>query len=80
MTEHDQQVYNRLRQKMNNRNYKQWEDYKTGFIPIDNDFTKYRIEATKWNEPMLTKMHKTIRLEGKPNTQATKEQLDSGST
>ncbi len=31
-------------------------------------FTDYRIEATVWNEPMLTRMHKTIRLEGRPKS------------
>jgi hypothetical protein len=28
----------------------------------------YRIDATDWNEKMLTKMHKTIRLEGRPES------------
>ena len=74
LTDHDAGVYYRLRQKMDNKNYKQWEDHRTGFVPVDSDFTKYRIEATKWNEPMLRKMHKTIRLEGKPVMKATKEQ------
>ena len=31
-----------------------------------SSFMDYRIEATDWNEKMLTKMHKTIRLEGRP--------------
>ena len=59
-------------------------------------FMDYRIEATQWHEPMLTKMHKTMRLEGRPKpiipsgqpptdnrrrgTRATKAQSDSGNT
>ena len=67
---------------------KQWKrfrksyDIKNKYHPIGQDyyFGNYKYEATQWNEEMLTKMHKTIRLEGKPNTKATKEQSNSGSS
>ena len=57
-------------------------DVKNKYHPIgkDSNFQNYKIEASQWNEPMLTKMHKSIRLEKRPNTQATKEQSDSGCT
>ena len=80
MTEHDEEVFFRLRRRMDNKNYKQWEDHWQNNVPVDADFQKFRIEATQWNEPMLRTMHKTIRLEGRPNTKATKVQSDSGSS
>ena len=65
--------YARLREKMNikNKYYPPGKEYYFG---------DYKYEATQWNEELLTKMHKTIRLEGRPDTKATKEQSDSGST
>ena len=65
--------YARLREKINIKN----KYYPPGKQYYFGDF-KY--EATQWNEKMLTKMHKTISLEGRPNTKATKVQSDSGST
>jgi len=65
--------YARLREKINvkNKYYPPGKDYYFG---------DFKYEATQWNEKMLTKMHKTISLEGKPYTKATKGQSDSGST
>lgn len=80
MTEHDERVFFRLRRRMNNKNYKQWDDHWTKFTPVDDNFQNFKIEATKWNEPMLKTMHQTMRLEGRPNTKVTKAQSDSGST
>ncbi len=66
LNDHDAGVAYRLRQKMNNKNYKQWDDHWTKFTPVDDNFQNFKIEATQWNEPMLTIMHKSIRLEGRP--------------
>ena len=57
-------------------------DVKNKYYPPGKDyyFGDFKYEATQWNEKMLTKMHKTIRLEGRPNTKATKAQSNSGST
>ena len=79
MTEHDEGVFFRLRQRMNNKNYKQWEDHWQNNVPVDSNFQKYKYEdSTKWNDPMLRKMHSTIQLEGRPDgkpyTKVTKEQ------
>jgi len=75
MTEHDEGVFFRLRRRMDNRNYKQWNDHWNKFTPVDANFQKYQYkDSTKWNEPMLTKMHQTIRLEGRPNIKVTKGQ------
>jgi len=65
--------YARLREKINvkNKYYPPGKDYYFG---------DFKYEATQWNEKMLTKMHKTISLEGKPYMKATKGQSDSGST
>ncbi len=79
MTEHDQQVFHRLRQKMNNKNYKQWDDHINKNTYTNHYFGNYKYEATKWHEKMLKKMHKTISLEGRPVTKAMKERSDSGS-
>ena len=38
----------------------------TDLVGKHSSFMDYRIEATDWNEKMLTKMHKTIILEGRP--------------
>ena len=74
---------------MSNEYYaEQWKrfrksyDVRNKYIPVGQDhyFGNFKYEATQWNEEMLTKMHKTIRLEGRPNTKATKEQSDSGSS
>ena len=67
---------------------KQWKQFRKSYdiknkyhaIGQDYYFGNFKYEATQWNEEMLTKMHKTIRLEGKPNTKATKEQSNSGSS
>ena len=71
--------YARLREKMNCKNYKIWDDYKHNNTYTSHYFGDFKYEATQWNEELLTKMHKTIRLEGRPDTKATKEQSDSGS-
>ena len=42
LNDHDAGVYYRLRQKMNNKNYKQWEDHRTGFVPVDSYFGNYK--------------------------------------
>ena len=57
-------------------------DVKNKYYPPGKDyyFGDFKYEATQWNEKMLTKMHKSIRLEGRPNTKATKGQSDSGSS
>lgn len=51
-------------------------DVKNKYHPIGKDyyFGDFKYEATKWHEKMLRKMHKTIILEGRPNTKVTKEQ------
>ena len=49
MTEHDEEVFFRLRQKMNNKNYKQWDDHWNNNVPTDNCFTDYKHQATEWN-------------------------------
>ena len=36
------------------------------YVGKDSSFMDYKYEATTWNEPMLTTMHKTIRLQGHP--------------
>ena len=74
--------------KVNEYYQEQWKRFrksyniKNKYLPIGQDhyFGDFKYEATQWNEKMLTKMHKTISLEGRPNTKATKEQSDSGST
>ena len=85
LNDHDAGVLYRLRRKMNNKNYKQWEDHWQNNVPVDADFQKYKYEdSTQWNEKLLTKMHSTIQLEGRPDgkpyTKATKGQSDSGSS
>ena len=66
------------------------------YVGKDSSFMDYKYEATTWNEPMLTTMHKTIRLQGHPKPiipsgqpprgnrrrgmKATKVQSDSGNT
>ena len=62
-----QAQYARLREKMNIKN-------KYNEPGQEHYFGNYKYEATQWNEPMLTKMHKTIRLDGKPNMKVTKDQ------
>ena len=79
MTEHDQDVFFRLRRRMDNKNYKQWEDHWQNNVPTVSNFQQYDYkDSNTWNEPMLTKMHSTIRLEGRPDgkpyTKATKAQ------
>jgi|TARA_Y100000034_G_scaffold132699_1_gene196320 hypothetical protein len=68
---------------MSNEYYtEQWKrfrksyDVRNKYIPVGQDhyFGNFKYEATQWNEPMLRKMHKTIILEGRPGTKATKEQ------
>ena len=55
---------------------------KNKYLPIGQDhyFGDFKYEATQWNEKLLSTMHKTIRLEGRPNTKATKAQSNSGSS
>ena len=65
----------------------QWKRFRKSYnvrnkyIPVGQDhyFGNFKYEASQWNEKMLTTLHETIRLEGRPNTKATKEQSDSGS-
>ena len=70
---------------------------KNKYLPIGQDhyFGDFKYEATQWNEEMLTKVHQTIRLEGRPkpitpsgqqptgnrrrSMKVTKVQSDSGS-
>jgi len=44
-------------------------DVKNKYHPTGQSyyFGDYKYEATQWNEELLTKMHKTIRLEGRPD-------------
>lgn len=49
MTEHDEEVFFRLRRRMNNKNYKQWDDHWNNNIPTNNCFTNYKHQATEWN-------------------------------
>ena len=61
---------------MSNEYYEeQWKRFRKSYdvknkyhdlVGKHTSFMDYRIEATDWNEKMLTKMHKTIRLEGRP--------------
>jgi len=71
--------YARLREKMNCKNFKIWNDYKHNNTYTDHYFGNYKYEATQWHEKMLTKMHMTISLEGRPDTRVTQVQSDSGS-
>ena len=43
-------------------------DVKNKYHPIGQDhyFGDYKYEATQWHEKLLTKMHSTIKLEGRP--------------
>ena len=49
---------------------------KNKYLPIGQDhyFGDFKHEATQWSENLLSTMHKTIRLEGRPDTKVTKEQ------
>lgn len=49
MTEHDEEVFFRLRRRMNNKNYKQWDDHWNNNIPTNNCYTNYKHQATEWN-------------------------------
>ena len=70
--------YARLREKINVKN----KYYPPGQEHYYGNF-KYE-DSTQWNEKLLTKMHSTIQLEGRPDgkpyTKATKGQSDSGSS
>ena len=49
LNDHDAGVYYRLRQKMNNKNYKQWDDHWNNNVPTNDCFTDYKHQATEWN-------------------------------
>ena len=49
LNEHDEGVFYRLRQKMNNKNYKQWDDHWNNNVPTNDCFTDYKHQATEWN-------------------------------
>ena len=49
MTEHDEVVFFRFRRRMNNKNYKQWDDHWNNNVPTDNCYTDYKHQATEWN-------------------------------
>ena len=44
-------------------------DVKNKYHPIGQDyyFGDYKYEATQWHEKLLSKMHSTIKLEGRPD-------------
>ena len=47
-------------------------DVKNKYHPIGQDhyFGDYKYEATQWNEKLLSKMHSTIKLEGRPDAKS----------
>ena len=49
LNDHDEGVFYRLRQKMNNKNYKQWDDHWNNNVPTNDCFTDYKHQATEWN-------------------------------
>lgn len=49
MTEHDEEVFFRLRRKMDNKNYKQWDDHWNNNVPTNNCYIDYKHQATEWN-------------------------------
>jgi len=42
LNDHDEGVFYRLRQKMNNKNYKQWDDHWNNNVPVDSYFGNYK--------------------------------------
>ena len=48
-------------------------DVKNKYHSIGQDyyFGDYKYEATQWHEKLLTKMHSTIKLEGRPDANKT---------
>ena len=63
-------------ERMSNEYYEeQWKrfrksyDVKNKYHPIGQDhyFGDYKYEATQWHEKLLSKMHSTIKLEGRPD-------------
>ena len=47
LNDHDEGVFYRLRQKMNNKNYKQWDDHWNNNVPTNDCFTDYKHQATE---------------------------------
>ena len=63
-------------ERMSNEYYEeQWKrfrksyDVKNKYHPTGQDhyFGDYKYEATQWHEKLLSKMHSTIKLEGRPD-------------
>ena len=51
------------------KRFRKYYDEKNKYQHIGQDyyFGDYKYEATQWHEKLLTKMHSTIKLEGRPD-------------